>query len=353
MEQLDKKKIDYCNAAQVCSDHPKLSAEGKSTPYHDYDFNFPFWFFPLPIGKRKTGEQLALLKITGIEKRSIPIANILIYAILLGFICINARLLQISWDINYKVFHSRYSVTNAISLCLFFADLVLCYAILQPVQPPKPGSRADTRKAIGRSRRNFLKVAAGIALCAIIEPVYGRLLDSGKWYHHARRRKKRASAGFTVTPGLQAKKVKGKIEQVFFFSRKGKHSCLKCILPKHFAGFAARLSPMEFTELLSDKRALEKIGEKDLLAYIQENGCPKEDNLQLLAAYLQVNGNPVSAGLIDVFTRFQTSVDTGRISGFGAAREKIQEAVLSFSGNSGFVKRYGNRIANWKGRLKG
>ncbi len=78
-------------------------------------------------------QQIALIKIIGIGRRQLFYSDLFIYLLSLIFLLVNTRLLVINWDLNFKIFHSKYSFTNTFCFLLLLIDIIFIILLLEPV----------------------------------------------------------------------------------------------------------------------------------------------------------------------------------------------------------------------------
>ncbi len=320
--------------------------------YVDYDFNFPFWFFPIPQRKSISKEQRTLLKIIGIRKRNIPLANILIYGILLAFILINCRLVIINWNLNYKVFHSNYSILNTLSFCLFLLDITVLYFLLKPIIPYKITAPADIKFRYNKTRRDLIKLTLGLGICAIAEPAYSYFDNGKKWFQNPRHLKKERAPDTVFKMGLYIHKKRQKFRNIHYFNKHGKNSFLKTIAKKDLWNFQNNLKPISFLDLINSEKFLKIIDESNLVRYIHENKEGNDQNLKLLVAYLTATETLVSINIIELFTKLFANVRKDRPSGIYVESEKIKILINEFDENPNISEKDKLKVKNWRGRLK-
>jgi hypothetical protein len=323
----------------------------ESSLYKDYDFNFPFWFFPIPYAKTANKEQRTFLKIIGIRKRNIPFSNILIYGILLAFLVINYRLLLINWNLNYKVLHSNYSVVNTLSFCFFLFDMILLYLLLRPIIPYKVPELNDIRNSYNRQRRDTIKMALALGVCTVIEPVYG-YFDKVKWFQNPRHLQKDNSSSIVFKKGLYLHKKRSKFRNIHYFNNHGKNPCLKTIPKKDLSKFKNNLVAISFSDLISNKKYLRTIEEKDMSQFIRENRNGYDENLKLLTAYINYSYRPISFDIIDLYTRLYATVKPKKnrdlFLALDAVKDQIDRVRIDFPDDPEDI----SKIKKWNARLK-
>ncbi len=275
--------------------------------YTDYDFSLPFWFFPIRRN-RMNNQQIALIKIIGIGRRQLFYSDLFIYLLSLIFLLVNTRLLVINWDLNFKIFHSKYSFTNTFCFLLLLIDIIFIILLLEPVnnQSEKNLKALETSKI---NRKKFIRLSIVLATsCFLIEPIFSKLFNGSKWYHTPRFLNKfddlyKAYRNKSIIKkGLYVNKSRAN-GGVYYFNKDRKSPCLKTIGNTTIEGFLKNINWVNSTTLINNKRYLKRIQEKVLLQFILEKNLKKGEEISLVKRYLEISGNFLSREFIDLATK--------------------------------------------------
>ncbi|NII26936.1 hypothetical protein HB364_17735 [Pseudoflavitalea sp. X16] len=313
--------------------------------YKDYDFSLPFWFFPLQkertVDLKEETRQQTLQKIIGLDSRSLRISNMIVWIIYILFLLANLRLLVINWDLNYKVLHKDYSLSNAIGILLFMVDVLFIILISNKINEPHTGL-VESNQLKNNNRRKFI-VTMSIATIGsfLAEPIYGRLANGEKWYHNPRFRPKtkylpQVKKGMYMT----VKNKKENTGPIYYFNRNGKNPVMKTLSGEDWKKFASKLKMLGIKELLSHNTHLLRTKQQDLLQYVLER---KEDTdgFKLLIRYLEVNPDVPTVEFIDLYTRMSTRFSLPSGQTMIVADKKIAERIAEIiSNNNGYLKGY-------------
>jgi hypothetical protein len=147
-------------------------------------------------------------------------------------------------------------------------------------------------------------------------------------------------------------KKRSKFRNIHYFNNHGKNSCLKTIPKKDLWKFKNNLVAISFSGLISNKKYLRTIEEKDMLQFIRENRNGYDENLKLLTAYINYSYHPISFNIIDLYTRLYATVkpkkNRGLFLALDAVKDQIDRVRIDFPDDPENI----SKIKKWNARLK-
>jgi len=194
-------------------------------------------------------------------------------------------------------------------------------------------------------------MALALGVCTVIEPVYG-YFDKVKWFQNPRHLQKDNSSSIVFKKGLYLHKKRSKFRNIHYFNNHGKNPCLKTIPKKDLSKFKNNLVAISFSDLISNKKYLRTIEEKDMSQFIRENRNGYDENLKLLTAYINYSYRPISFDIIDLYTRLYATVKPKKnrdlFLALDAVKDQIDRVRIDFPDDPEDI----SKIKKWNARLK-